>query len=194
MANRRPVYPMLGQERWGRLLRYFVQQGHGGPLLLLWSIGTSLFLFMFELPIYALAWTGVVVMLGFGIMRTYRGNSKVWEQLIHSSIAERFPWHTLSDRSLQVIVQKSVKVFVEVAPKVHRLGRAGNERAELDRVLTAASGLLSLQYELAQKAENLVHGLTLIVPDGQVGTDLITEAPTVRHETVGAVQKEAEQA
>jgi len=61
-------------------------------------------------------------------------------------------------------------------------------------VLAAASGLFSLQYELARKAEDLVHGLTLIVPDGPVGTDLITEAPNVHHGAVDAVQKEANQA
>ena len=194
MANHWPVYPIPGQAQKRQLLRYFLLQGHGGPLLLLWSIGTSLFLFMFGLPIYALAWTGVVVMLGFWIMRTYRGNPKVWEQLLHSFIAERFPWRALSDRSLQVTVQKSANVFIEVALKVYGLGRAGNERAELNRVLAAASGLLSLQYELAQKAEDMVRGLTLVVPVSQVGTDLITEASPVPHEAVYAVQKEADQA
>ena len=194
MASHRPVYVTLRQEWKGQLLRYFFVQGHGGPLLFLWTIGSSLFLFIFGLPIYALAWTGVVVTLGFWTICIYRGNLKVREQLLQSSIAERFPWHTLSDRSLQMTVQKSANVFVEVALKVYALGRAGDARAELERVLAAASGLLSLQYELARKAEDLVHGLTFIVPEGPVGTDLMTEAPTVCHETVDAVQKEADQA
>lgn len=61
---------------------------------------------MFMLPIYALAWTGVVVILGFWMMLIYRSSAKVWEQLFRSTIAEQFPWHTLSDGSLRTTVQK----------------------------------------------------------------------------------------
>ena len=76
------------------LIRCFMLQGPGGPLLLLWSVGTGLFLLMFELPIYALAWNSVVVILGFWMMLIYRDNPKVWEQLVRSSIAQQFPWQS----------------------------------------------------------------------------------------------------
>ena len=193
MANHRPDCLMIGQERKRQLFRYFMVQGHGGPLLLLWSIGTSLFLFLFGLPIYAVVWTVMVILLGIWMMRAYRGNPKVWEQLLRSAMDERFPRHTLSDRPLQVIVQKSADLFVQIALKVYGLGRADNERAELNRVLAAAHELLSLQYGLARRAKDLAHGLTIVDPDCKVGADLITEAPDVRRGTVDAVQKEADQ-
>ena len=94
---------MLGLDEKGQLLRYFMVEGYGGPLLLLWSIGIGLFLLIGS-PIYAVAWTGVAVALGLGM--TY-GNPKVWERLVYSSIAKRTPWHTLSDEALQDIVKKS---------------------------------------------------------------------------------------
>ncbi len=104
MTKLRPVYLMLGLDEKGQLLQYFIVQGYGGPLLLLWSIGISLFLLIFGSQIYAVAWTGVAVTLG--LWMTY-GNPKVWERLVYSSIAKRIPWHTLSDAALQDIVRKS---------------------------------------------------------------------------------------
>ena len=99
-----PVDLMLGLDEKGLLLRYFIVEGYGGPLLLLWSIGIGLFLLIGS-PIYAVAWTGVAVTLG--LWMTY-GNPKVWERLVYSSIAKRIPWHTLSDEGLQDIVRRRI--------------------------------------------------------------------------------------
>ena len=189
--NHRPVKTMLGHE-W-KLLEHFLTQGPGRPLLLLWTIGTSLFLFVLGSPAFAVAWTGTVGTLGFLAIITYRRNPRVREKLLESYIAERIPWHTFSDTALQDTVQKSANVLAELALKVYSLGRAGKARTELDRVLTAAFGLLSLQYDLARKAADLRHGLTLIVADDPAGADLMTEMPSVRDGTVDAVEKEADQ-
>ena len=184
---------MLGPERKTQLIGYFIGKGHGGALLLLWSIGVGLF-FIFGLPIFALVWTGVVVSLSLGMIRAYRSSPGVYEQLLKSYLAERFPWHVLLEPSLQKTVQQSANVFVEVALKLHSLGTAGDERAELDRVLAAGSGLLSSQFELAQRADDLARGLNLVLPVSQKGADLTTEAPAARSETVDALNKEASQA
>jgi hypothetical protein len=60
--------------------------------------------------------------------------------------------------------------------------------------LAAASKLLNLQLELAQKAEGLARGLSLIVSGSQVGDSQITDAPTVRSDTIAAVRKQVDQA
>lgn len=125
MTKLRPVYLMLGLDEKGQLLQYFIVQGYGGPLLLLWSIGISLFLLIFGSQIYAVAWTGVAVTLG--LWMTY-GNPKVWERLVYSSIAKRIPWHTLSDAALQDIVRKSSSLVAEVTLKVYGLRRACGRR------------------------------------------------------------------
>ena len=192
MANRKLLHFPLGPERHHKLLRYFVAPGPGGPLLLLWSVGIGLFL-IFGRPMIALGWTAVVITLGLWMVRSDQRNPKVWEQFLRSSLAEKFPWKTLSDQSLRETAQQSANVLVEAALKLHGLGKSREPRAELSRLLNAASSLFALQFELAQTVEDLVHGLTFIVPDGQVGTDLITEAPTLRQETVDAVQRQANQ-
>ena len=125
MTKPRPVYLMLGLDEKGQLLRYFIAEGYGGPLLLLWSIGISLFLLVFGSPMYAVAWTGVAVTLG--LWMTY-GNPKVWERLVHSAMAKRFPWHTLSNEALQDIVRKSSSLVAEVTLKVYGLRRACGRR------------------------------------------------------------------
>ncbi len=185
-----PVDLMLGLDEKGLLLRYFIVEGYGGPLLLLWSIGIGLFLLIGS-PIYAVAWTGVAVTLG--LWMTY-GNPKVWERWVYSSIAKRVPWHTLSDEGLQDIVRKSSSLVAEVTLKVYGLQRASGARDELGRVLAAASKMLDLQLELVQKAEGLARGLSLIVSDSQVGASLITDAPTVHRDIVAAVRKQIAQA
>ncbi len=86
-----PVDLMLGLDEKGQLLRYFLAEGYGGPLLLLWSIGISLFLLVFGSPIYAVAWTVVAVTLGLWMTYSARGNPKVWERLVRASMAKRFP-------------------------------------------------------------------------------------------------------
>ena len=190
MTKPRTVYLMLGLDQKGQLLRYFIVEGYGGPLLLLWSIGISLFLFIGS-PNYAVAWTGVAVTLG--LWMTY-GNPRVWERLVHSSIAKRIPWHTLSDQALQDIVRKSSSLVAEVTLKVYGLRRACGSRDELGRVLAAASKLLDLQLELVQKAENLARGLSQVVSGSQVGASMITDAPKVRRDTAAAVRKQIDQA
>jgi len=121
---------MLGLDEKGLLLRHFILEGYGGPLLMLWSVGVGLF-FLIGSPIYAVAWTVVAVTLG--LWMTY-GNPKVWERLVYSSIAKRIPWHTLSDEGLQDIVRKSSSLVAEVTLKVYGLERASGARDELARV------------------------------------------------------------
>ena len=191
MTKLRPVYLMLGLDEKGQLLQHFIVQGYGGPLLLLWSIGISLFLLIFGSQIYAVAWTGVAVTLG--LWMTY-GNPKVWERLVYSSIAKRIPWHTLSDAALQDIVRKSSSLVAEVTLKVYSLRWTRGARDELGRVLAAASKLLDLQLELVQKAEGLARGLSLIGSSSPRGASLITDAPTARRDAVAATRKQIDQA
>ena len=117
-----PKSMLPGRQRTAQFLGYFFLEGSGGPLFLLWSVGMGLFLFIFELPKYALAWTGSVALLGCWMMRSERGNSKVRTQLLRSFVEERSNWHTLTDDSSQAIVQKSANVFIEIALKVYSLG------------------------------------------------------------------------
>ena len=194
MTKRRPVYLMLGLDEKGQLLRHFIVEGCGGPLLLLWSIGISLFLTVFGSPFYAVAWTVMAVTLGLWMTYRSRGNPRVWERLVHASMAERFPWHTISDEALRETVRKSSILVAEVTLKIYGLRRASGARNDLARVLATASNLLDLQLELAREVESLTRGLTLMVPDDQVGVSLITDAPTLRQDTVAAVEKQIDQA
>ena len=114
MTKRQPVYLMLGLDKKGQLLRYFIVEGCGGPLLLLWSIGIGLFLTIFGSPFYAGAWTVMAVTLGLWMTYRSRGNPRVWERLVHASMAERFPWHTICDEVLQETVRISSILVAEV--------------------------------------------------------------------------------
>ena len=162
-------------------------------MLLLWTIGINLFLLIGS-PIYAVAWTGVAVTLGLRMTYRCSGNPKVWEWLVHSSMSKRFSWRAPSDEVLHDIVRKSSSLVAEVTSKVYGLRRACGARDELGRVQAAACKLLGLQLELIQKAEGLARGLSLIVSDSQVGASLITDAHTVRCDTVAAVRKEIAEA
>ena len=177
------VTAMFGYE-WN-LFRYFFGRGPGGPVLFLWTVGMGLFLFVFQLPTFALVWTCAAVVLVVLALLTFRRDPNVWREMIRSSIGERFPRHPFADQSLRATVQKSTDVWIEVALKVRSSRKTGRPWAELDRIPKAAFELLSLQYELALKQAELVSGLALIVPDDD---DAVVVGP--RNENVEATQNE----
>ncbi len=184
----------LRQELRKRLIRYVLFQGYGGRLLLLWVVGMAIFLLALGDPFYAIIWTSLALLLGLWMTWSDHRNHQVWESLLHSVMDGEFPRGSLTDGSLRMVVQKGVDAFVGMALKVHAMGRAREPRLDSRRLLAAAYGLLNLQYQLAQKAEELERGLALINDSDRLGgANLITEAPSVRQETVDAVRNEATQ-
>lgn len=200
MSEDRQIYKVLRQEAKKQLLPYTLLRGQGGPLVFVWALGTGLLL---VLPggdlVYPLVWTGAMAVLGAGMTLGYNRSREVWKHLLQSIVARRFPRQKLSDAALQAGMQKGIDMFVESALKATEIERAHGEDPQLRRALADAYGMLSLQYESAQQAEEFERGLRLMESDrqgdGEPNQRLEeAEAARLHRENLAAIRKEAAQA
>jgi hypothetical protein len=196
MSDTELTYTTLRNALARRVLRYTFS----GPLLLVWSIGLLPFLVVFDRPLFALAWSGVMVILGVLMAADHLRSPEVHARLLRSIVHKRFRPGELSDHSLKAAVEKEANVFAEIALKVYRIERRRGPDPHLRRLIPLTHRMLTLLWASAREAEELERGLKLATrsaPEGiglQAGKADGDGVPSGRQASLEDTRREADQA
>jgi hypothetical protein len=116
---------------------------------------------MFGQPLFALLWSGVIVLLGSLMAAESIRSPKAQERLIRSLFRSQFQHETLTDRSLRAALEKQVNVLSEIAIKIFQMEKERGIDAHLQRLIAIAHSLVTLLWDTAGEVEELERGLTL---------------------------------
>jgi hypothetical protein len=164
------TYTSLQHEARKRVLRYTFVQGHGGPLVFVWTVGIGLFLIIWTYPTYAVLWTVAVAVLAGLIIRDYRRSPTVMARVSRSFLEARFPVQHLTNAHHRDALNNGMNLFLEVLRKLGEMERSGSLDEALTETVADMDRLLVLQYESAQQAEELERLLHLIGAEPGGGT------------------------
>jgi hypothetical protein len=206
----RLTYPALQREVTTRLLRHTFLSGQGAPLIFLWVLGAGLFLgstYMIELsPLYALLWTGLILLFGGLTVRDQLKNRTLQHRLLREIAQQRVPARDLVDAPLRAAVERGAAVFAEIAVKAWDVLKARGEDPALSQVIADADGLVWLQFESVRQVEEFQRLLAFTAspaashvasapqpqPPGAASTQLVPrDAARLRREAIEAIDKEA---
>jgi len=183
MIERRLTYSTLQRDVTKQLYRHFLFHGLGGPLVFLWSVGTGLFLFLLNLPEYALVWTGAVSVLTLGMVIFHLGDQKVRALALQSVVAKWFLTHAIPDLSLGREVQTGIETFTQIALQIAEMEKRHGRDHYLRRVLTQSFGLLALQHQQAGKVAALEAG-----ENPELHQEEADQAYSLAHETLAQLE------
>jgi len=147
-----------------QLFRYAVTQGQVGPLAFLWALGLAAFTFLGLDWVFWLLWTMVVVAIGYGMMRSYLGNRRVREQLLHAVLEMQCLGPEYWDASLwmSVPIRKGMDILVKAALDVDEMEKERGPDSDVRWAFADACSMLWLQYSLAKNAKELEQSLRLV--------------------------------
>jgi hypothetical protein len=192
------IYARLRRGGGQQLLRYALVRGQGGPLALLWSVGLGLFVVAFGLPLHALVWTLACAALCLLAVLGYAQSPAVHGVVLRALLGRRFRPEELADPDLRAALRQSIDCHAEIALKIAEIERAGGPDHDMRGVLVDADGMLALQLESAQQAEEYERALRLIGRAGAARPDRAAEAAPARlasarlyEENLAAIRREA---
>jgi hypothetical protein len=191
------LYARLRRGGGQQLLRYALMRGQGGPLVLLWSVGLGLFVVVFGLPLHALAWTLACVGLGLLAVRGYARSPAVHGVVLRALLGRRFRPDQLSDPDLRAGLRRSIDCHAEIALKIAEIEQARGPEHDVRGVLVDADGMLALQLESSQQAEEYERALRVIGRAGEEPPDQAAATPArpvsarLHDENLAAIRREA---
>jgi hypothetical protein len=191
------IYAQMRRGGGQELLRYALMRGQGGPLALLWSVGLGLFVLAFGLPLHALVWTLACAGLGLLAVRGYARSPAVRGAVLRALLGQRLRPEELSDPDLRAGLRRSIDCHAEIALKVAEIEHARGPDHDMRGVLVDADGMLALQLESSQQAEEYERALRLIGRAGAEPADRTAEAPArlgssrLHEENLAAIRREA---
>jgi hypothetical protein len=139
-------------------------RGRGAPLVFVWVLGTGLFLLVWPDPLFAAAWTALLLALGALTVRDQFKNLALQHHLLRALAGGRVSaaaLHDLSAPALRGAVEKSAALFAEIVVKAWDVQRARGEDAALSGAIADADALLLLQLESARQVQEFRRLLAL---------------------------------
>ena len=105
----------------------------------------------------------MVLAFGYGMIRSYLGNRKVREQLLHSALEGQCLGPESWDASLwmSVPIRKGTDILVIAALDVYELEKERGPDSDVRRAFSDACSMLWLQYSMSKNAEELERSLRL---------------------------------
>lgn len=180
MAASRMTYADVRAGLPSRALRRTFTSGTGAQLAFVWVLGAGALLTIAAAPLLAGVFTAACALLAIPIAREGIAKEAGNAQVIDSLIAERFPTTEITDPELTTTLARSRRTLVEMATRIGRAERRGQQDSPLLSVFADASELHALQLESAHQAEDLDRIVDFIVhndgprargwagPDGQL--------------------------
>jgi hypothetical protein len=182
------TYESVQSEGGKRLVRYTFARGQGGPLALLWTLGTCLFVFLGNSPPYAAFWTLAIAVFASLIVRDTLRNPRARAIVSRELLEARFPVRGFAETRHRDAVQKAIDAFVEVLVKLHDIERVRGLHHDVADAVTEIDRLLALQCESARQVEELERILRF------VGSRRQSSSADLHEENVAAVQREVAEA
>ena len=175
------------------VLRYALS----GPLLMVWSVGLVPFVLIFHRALFAMLWSVVMVLLGFGIAADCLRTPNI-RSAIDSVVRESFGANSLMETRTRAAFDHGVCVLGEIVGKIYAIDRLRGPDPHLHDVIPSAWGLVSLLSDSATEAEELDRGLTVANQSAARGPLQTNQTPGIvalrRQTRISEIRRDANEA
>jgi hypothetical protein len=137
------------------LVKHALLRGWLGLLLLLWAGGAAFLLLFWALPLLALAWSAVVLLIGFLMVANELTSEEVMRCSLSTSVKRHLQLSALTGPFAEEQLTLNVETFARIAVGIHATGPRRIRDRYLDRSVGNLYQLLAIQRDAARKAERM---------------------------------------
>jgi hypothetical protein len=145
-------FPAMNTLR-NEVIRHALLHGWVAPLLVLWVIGTGLFLFYWQLPLLALVWSLAATLIGGTMVRNELQDDEIARASLQATLERDLAVEDLGNKQHIEDLTSHIKAFAEIAVRIHAIGPGCINDRYLTKGLKNMYEVLAVESEAAHNVE-----------------------------------------
>lgn len=147
-----PEFPAMNSLR-NEVILHALLRGWVAPLLLLWVLGTALFLFYWQLPMLGLVWSLAATSIGALMVRNELRSDEIARASLQATLERDLAVEDLGNKQHVEDLTSHIAAFAEIGVRIHAFGPNCIKDRYLTRCLDNMYQVLAVESEAAHNTE-----------------------------------------